>query len=264
MSVFPQLTSGAAGQFPFRRRLRYRTLVNSALDGVEIRFSDAEFHERLWELEVSDVTDAEWQAIRDLFEQVEGRLEPFTFLAPGENLLSWSEDFGQAVWEVGSGLSVTLDQADPLGGAGAARITSSSTTGAVGQTLNIPASYRYAGSVWARTGDAGAVLRIVGGAESQETQIDSSGQWRRYGARYKGGSAEETVRYEIQIPAGSEVEVFGPQLEAQAGVSAYKKTLKQGGVYADARFDSDELADRVTGVNRHSGVIRVLWIPSPI
>jgi hypothetical protein len=263
MIVFPQLSSGAMAQFPFLRRTGFRTLVNRAADGAEIRASDVDFEERVWMLSANELSDQEWQDIEDLFVQVEGRLQSFLFLEPGANLLSWPETLSDAVWNKGAGFSVLDGQADPLGGLGAVRITSGGAAGSVTQTLNIPASFRYAGSVWARTAQSGALLQ-VDDSTSQVVQaaFDTSNQWRRYSVGYNLASAAEFVAFRIVLPASATVDVFGPQLEAQASPSAYKRTLDQAGVYPNARFDQDVLGDRLIGVGRHSGEIRISWTPS--
>jgi hypothetical protein len=250
-------------QFPFQRRIGFRTLLNGAEDGSEISAADPDFEERVWLLPASELSDEEWQDIEDLFVQSEGRLLSFLFLEPGANLLSWSEQLDDAAWDRDAGFSVLDGQDDPLGGTGAVRITSAGGAGSVTQTLNIPASFRYAGSIWARTTQSGALLQ-VDDSSSQLVQapFDSSNQWRRYSVGYNLTSAAETVAFRIVLPASATVDVFGPQIEAQASPSAYKKTLDQAGVYPNARFDHDTLGDRLTGVGRHSGEIRISWTPS--
>lgn len=265
MTVFPQLSSGAVGQFPFDREIRFRTLVNRAADGTEIRVSDVDFQERLWRLPVSELSDQEWQQIEDLLVQVEGRLKSFLFLEPGASLLSWSELFSDPAWQKDSGISVLGGQPDPFGGTEAGRVTSGGSQGALSQLVNIPGSFRYAGSLWARTSQPGAVLQIDdAGAQAVEAGIDTSNQWKRYSAGYNLSSSSETIRYRVVLPAGAVVEIYGPQLEAQPAPSAYKRTLQQSGIYPNARFDQDFLPDRLTGVNRHAGEIRISWTPSQI
>ena len=116
MTVFPQLSSGAVAQFPFRKELRFRTLVNQAADGSEIRFTDVDYRARAWELAVHQLSDQEWQSIEDLHNQVEGRLQTFLFLEPGANLLAWSEQFGDAVWQKSGGVSAAGRSARPSRG----------------------------------------------------------------------------------------------------------------------------------------------------
>ena len=263
MTVFPQLSTGAVAQFPFRRERAFRTLLNQAGDDSEIVFADVDFHERVWELPFDLLSDAEWQGIQDLFEQVEGRLQGFLFIEPGANLLSWSELLSDVVWEKDTSISLLEGQPDPLAGTAAGRLTSSGSSGTFRQRVNIPASFRYAASLWARTVHAGAFLRLDDdGAQLVEHEIETNNEWKRYAVRYDLSSVSEWVVFRVVVPAGGVVEIFGPQLEAQPATSAYKTTLKQAGVYPDARFGQDVLGDRATGVGRHAGGVRILWAPS--
>ncbi len=263
MTVFPQLSSGAVAQFPFQREMRQRTLANRSADGTDIRTADVDFHERVWEISFNGLSNAEWESIANLFTAVEGRLREFLFLEPGANLLSWSEQLGNAVWTKSAGLSVLGGQADPTGGSAATRLTGGGSAGFVRQTLNIPAAFHYSGSVWARTASAGAKLRVSDtGGLLVETPFDGSNVWKRYSAGSHLSSLSELTEYSIVAPAAASIDIYGPQLEAQPSPSLYKRTLKQAGVYPNARFGMDVLADRVTGVDQHSGVIRISWIPS--
>ena len=263
MNTFPQMTSGAVAQFPFRKEFSYRTLVNSGSGADEIISSDADFQMRVWELPLEHLTDGEWQDIEDLFELSEGRLGTFLFLEPGQNLLSWSEKLSDPIWQQGSGVSVTDGQPDPIGGTGAVQVTSPGGGATISQVLPIPASYRYVASVWARTAGSGAALRVTDtGSGSVEVGFRSDNSWRRYSVGYGVSSASASVAFELVTPSGAPMEIFGPQLEAQIAPSTYKRTEQQAGVFPGARFDSDVLSDTATGVNRHSGVIRIIWTPS--
>ncbi|MDA1312497.1 MAG: hypothetical protein O2968_04090 [Acidobacteria bacterium] len=263
MSVFPQLSSGAIAQFPIQRGTEYRTIINESMDGSEIVVQDVDFEQRRWALQYDQLSDPEWQAIEDLFVEVNGRLGTFLFLEPGANLVSWSELLSEAVWLKDPGVSFLENQPDPLGGTLATRLTNSGATESFRQGLNIPASYRYAGSVWARTADSGVELRVDDdGPNAAKTVIDSSNAWKRYEARYDHVSASAFTVLRIEMPPGTQVEIFGPQLEAQPAASVYKPTGQQAGMYPAARFDQDALADRAEGVGLHSGVIRILWTPS--
>jgi hypothetical protein len=263
MIVFPQLSSGAMAQFPFRRRTGFRTLVNESADGSEIRASDVEFAERAWALPANELSDAEWQDIEDLFVQSEGRLQSFLFLEPAANLLSWTEQLGDSVWSKSAGIAVLGGQPDPVSGLGATQVTSTGTAGSISQALDVPAAFRYAGSVWARSAHAGVLLQVDdGGSQQVQATVDNSNQWKRYSVGYNLASASESMVFRVFLPPSAIVEVFGPQLEAQASPSAYKKTLQQAGLYPNARFDQDVLGDGLIGVGRHSGDIRISWTPS--
>ena len=124
---------------------------------------------------------AEWQAIEDLHVQTEGRLQTFVFLEPGNNLLSWSETLADPMWTKDAGITTTDSQADPLGGTRGGKISNSGGVGGVSQGFAMPASYRYAGSVWARTASAGASLEVSDGAtQVVSVGFDSTNQWKRH------------------------------------------------------------------------------------
>ena len=257
--VFPQLSSGAVAQLPLRRETGYRTLVNQALDGSEIRLSDLDFFERSWELPLESLSDSEWQAIQALFAAVEGRLATFLFLEPGENLLAWSEKFTEAVWTT-SGVTLTEGIPDPFGGTAATEL---SGAGAVSQRLSIPATFRYAASIWGKASQPGATFVLSDGAGQQKSiEFAADGTWRRYALSTAWTVATETVVFTVNSPGAAAVDIYGAQLEAQPAASAYKKTLDRGGAHPAARFSSDMLGDRATGVGQHSSVIRISWTPS--
>jgi len=259
MLAFPQLSSGAIAQLPWRRESAYRTLVNRTADGREIRLADLDYFSREWELPLELLTDAEWQAIQDLFTSTVGRLKSFLFLEPGENLLAWSEKFNEAVW-VRTGVAVADGTADPFGGTAGGQI---SGAGTLSQSLSIPAKFKYAASMWARTTQSGASLQLSDGASQTATaSIAASGQWSRYLLSTAWSTTSETVLFTVNKPAGAVLDIYGPQLDAQPSASNYKRTLQRGGAHPGARFASDTLGDRATAPGKHSGVIRVSWTPS--
>jgi hypothetical protein len=259
MLVFPQLASGAVSQMPFERVTAYRTLLNRMADGREVRVTDADFFQKFWQVPMQSLNDEEWEAIQDLFAAAEGQLQTFLFLEPGENLLSWSEDFTQAAWTA-SGVTIATGVGDPLGGTAGTEISGS---GGLAQSLNIPATFRYAASVWAKTTQPGGSLQLSDGTGQQaSTAFLADGKWRRYTLSTAFTGTSETLVFEMRTPGAGGLDIFGAQLEAQPSASAYKKTLQQSGVHPAARFNMDTLSDNLTSPGQHSGVLRIQWTPS--
>jgi hypothetical protein len=259
MLVFPQLSSGAVAQMPLKRRTEYRTLLNQSLDGNEVRVADARFVGRTWQLPLQSLSDQEWQVIQTLFAATEGQLQTFLFLEPGGNLLEWSEDFIEAAW-VAAGVTITGGITDPTGGAAASELTGAGT---VSQSLNIPAAYRYAASIWARTSQPGASLQLSDGASQQASAaFVGDGQWRRYTLSTGWAGSSQTVIFTVATGGAATLDIYGAQLEAQPQASAYKQTFQQSGVHLAARFGSDTLGDRATSPGQHSGVLQIKWTPS--
>ena len=259
MLYFPQLATGAAGQFPIKRRVVRRTVVNSTLDGRMVKLADAGASHVDWELELTGLTGEEWGALKALFEAVEGRLKSFAFLDPIDNLLVWSEDLGQDAWEKDAGLVLEAGVADPAGTTRATRIANyGGTTEAVRQELAAPGGYQYCLSVWARSSEAGEVWLVrssTAGPVRKQFKVWSA--WSRLVFSTKIEDASETVSFGLELEAGRTVEVFGFQVEPQRGATKYKKTSSRAGVYGEAFFQGDALNLTSEGPGEHSGVVRV-------
>lgn len=262
MPTFPQLSTGAMTQFPFRAEVRFRSVRHEGPSGGEFSSADLDFEERYWDISLEDLTDVEWSALEQLFQESGGPLRGFTFLDPSANLLAWSEVLDEDAWS-NSGAGLTLGIADPLGGAAATKLTAGGGGDLVSQTVAAPAGYRYAGSVWARTSGLGGSIRVTDGQGLQAVEtFQSDGVWRRYSVAYPGGGSGDSVRLELSLAAGASVDIFGPQIDAQAAASEYKPSGGRSGVHPNARFDQEVLSDRSPGPNRHSTRLRILWTPS--
>lgn len=245
MRYFPQLESGAMGQYPLRRVRRKRTVCSHMADGRRVRLADTAADTTEWRLEAAGLTDGELETLMGFFESVEGRLHTFTFLDPADNLLRWSEDLEQSVWEKGPLTTVTGGVADPFGGMRAWRIGN----GSVAQTLNVPEWFYYCVSVYARC-DTGGMLRLARGGQSAEQRVMP--EWRRLSFASQSAGTEESVRFGVETEPGATVEVYGLQVEPQIAASAYKGTAWRGGVYPNARLAQDRLQWTTVEPGRHT------------
>ena len=72
-----------------------------------------------------------------------------------------------------------------------------------------------------------------------------------------GDASAESIVFGVELPAGGSADVFGLQVEPQAGASVYKATTT-GGVYEGARFRDDALSITTTGVNCHSATVNII------
>jgi len=243
MLYFPQLASGAVSQFPCKKHVQQRTLVNVLADGSEVKLFDPNACRVEWEIDLASLTNTEWSAILALFGAVEGQLGTFTFLDPFGNLLSWSEEPGATAWVHDAGLTLTGGVADPQGGTGATRIANSSGTPLnVAQTVAVPSWYRYCFSVWARSDAAGQATPFVSaGTGSVQQSLAVGPAWQRLALGAQLTTQQGTTTFGVTIPGGATVELFGFQAEAQVGASSYKATGAQSGVYVNASFLNDVL-----------------------
>ena len=264
MRIFPELNSGAAVQFPWRRTIGFRTVRNSFSAGEEIDYGDVQFEMRRWELPLADLEDAEWQAIRELFEETGGRRLPFTFVEPGANLLAWSESLDEDVWTRSAGVTVSDGQPDPIGGSAATNL-SAGVSWTVSQTIAASAGRAFAASAWLKCGATGSAFGLSDGAgQTKQVQIAGDDSWRLYELSWRQSSTAEQIILEVSGPGGAVVGVHGLQVESQVGRSSYKRTRKQSGVFTDAYFDQDSLEQSLTAPNQNSGIVRIQWTPSPI
>jgi hypothetical protein len=260
MRVFPQLSTGASGQFPIRKRRRVRTVVNECADGRNVKWAEAGTSLVEWEIDFAGLSDAEQESIEQLFAEAEGRLNSFVLLDPAGNLLTWSEDLEKAVWEKGPLVQVSPGAPDPLGSSRATRIRNEGGAPAtVQQTVNVPASYWYAFSLYVRSDAAGSIeLYRKTVTKTQTVTLASGPQWTRVEVAGRFDSSEESVQFGLELGPGAQIDVFGFQAEAQPSPSGYKKTLASGGVYSKARFAEDSLEMTATGPQMHA--TRVLLV----
>jgi len=259
MLYFPQLSTGAIGQYPIQKRRLSRTVVNDAWGGSRLKLADPDAAAVEWTLDFQTLTDNERNALEQLYQNVEGRLGNFTFLDPTDNLLCWSEKLDEAVWERNLLVTITPAVADPNGGSSANRVSNSGAAPlAIQQTVGAPGWFQYGFSVQARS-DQSQQLTLVRSTPTQ-TQSAAFGigpDWRSILLSGKFPGSDASVTFGIEIGAGSSADLFGVQVEAQAGASGYKKTFSKCGVYPDARFLDDSLAVTADGPDQHSCRIRI-------
>lgn len=257
MLYYPQLTSGAVSQLPVTHRTSIRTVSNEVESGNTIRMGDPSAGSIRWQLQYSNVTDAEWASIEQLFEAAEGRLTTFTFLDPTANLFMWSEDWTKPVWTADPLLQVVAGMQDPLSGNNAVQLTNTSqSTQRIVQSIAAASWFQYCFSVYLRS-DAPSVVQMVMSASDQDslTSISIGPTWAR---AVKSGSlsvSQNGIGFGVQLPAGARIQAFGAQVEAQWGAGQYKKTIDRGGVYAKTRFDSDALILSTNAPNQNAGSV---------
>jgi hypothetical protein len=256
MLVYPQLATGALSQFPVQKRRRLRTVVNMSLDGRPIKLADPGAETTEWQLAYAGLTDDEVAALQQFFAATEGSLNSFTFLDPTANLFAWSDHLDNAAWVKGPFLLVAGGIADPAGGANAWHLTDSGAGAQnISQTLSAPAGYVYCLSVFARSAQPTAATLLHGTNRADQTL---GTDWSRITVTASGDASAESIAFGVELPAGGSADVFGMQVEPQAGASLYKATTT-GGVYENARFRDDVLSITTTGVNCHSATVDIIY-----
>jgi hypothetical protein len=259
MFYFPQLSTGAIGQYPIQKSRVSRTVVNESTDGFTFKLADSNAVAVEWTLKFTTLSDAERDALALLYQNVEGQLGSFTFLDPTDNLLLWSEDLTQPAWTANSLLTITGGVADPNGGTSATQLSNTGSAAlSAQQVINGPGWYQYAFSVQVSSSSNQQITLIRSTATASQSAVFTAGpDWTRIVLPGNFGGTDESVTFGIQLPPGGTVDLFGLQAEAQPGASGYKQTLDSGGVYPNARFLDDTLTIQTDGPGQHSCQISI-------
>jgi hypothetical protein len=257
---YPQLPSGAIAQFPIHRVESHRTIINWLADGGNVREADHGFGAVRWQLSYSHLTEQECGALQTLFEAAQGRLNPFVFTDPTDNLLLWSADLTNPAWSVGPLITLEGGQPDPNSGTGAFQLTNTGQAAqGIRQSIIAPGSLLYCFSVFIRSESAASVEMSISNQTSRTAQdVTATPEWRRVALSGSLSGGDPPLLFGITLAPGERASVFGPQVEAQRAPSLYKATTGRGGTYPNSRFDSDSLELTATGVNQYSATISVV------
>lgn len=243
MLTFPQLEAGAIAQLPLRQERKRRWVKNVNDSGILVAREDTGAARQRWELSFRGLSEVERARMENFYLECRGRLRSFRFAPPGANLLRWSENLAGVGWVRTGVEALEANQMDPLGGTGAWRLTAGEGgNGTLEQTVSLSAGYWLAASVYVRAESLVEMkLSIRGSGNLLEKRIAAGPQWRRQMVAGRPGGGGETVSVAVELEAGTTVELFGVQLEAQRTASAYKRTDAASGMVETARFGLDEL-----------------------
>jgi hypothetical protein len=251
MLYFPQLSSGAVGQYPIGKTSTQRSVVSTLPDGSTVKYADSGASLVEWQLQFQSLADSEIAVLQQFFAACEGQLNAFTFADPAGNLLAWSEDLTQPAWQGSTLLQIVGGISDPDGGTSATQVTNPTATDlTILQTVNTPGWYWYCFSVYVKsqTGVSVTLQRQAGGVSSA-TGYPTGPEWQRIDLSGQTETAAVSVTAGITIPAGASVDVFGFQLEPQPVASQYKSSYAAGDVHTDAHFSNDTLAITTSAPN---------------
>jgi len=256
MLVYPQLATGASVQFPVQRRHQMRTLVNTAADGTVIKLTDPGAATMEWQLKYAALSDAELAALLQFFTAAEGTLNSFTFVDPAANLLAWSDDLSNAVWDAAPFIASTAAIADPAGGNDAWQVVNSGAAAQdLSQTLTAPGGYLYCFSVYAKSAGPATFTLLLG---SYRYDQSIGPDWQRFACAGTSERTASSVTFGIELGPGAIVDVYGLQVEPQNSPSLYKASTA-GGCYQNVRLRDDTLSFTTTDVNRHSATVNIFY-----
>ena len=259
MPFFPQLTTGAAAQYPLERTRVFRTIASECSGGHQAKLASPGGAFTEWNWQLTGLSQAEAAALESLFTLSEGRLKTFGFLDPASNLLRYSEALSQSVWLRDPLIQVATGFTGPEGGPGGHRITNAGgVTASISQDIAAPGGYQYCFSVWMKSaqGSGLTLVRSAGAASASETWTGSIA-WRHCVLSGQLTGTTVPVRFSLRLDPGAVIDVWGLQVEAQVAPSPYKKTTASSGLYPDAAFAQDTLVVSADGINDFSAHVRI-------
>ena len=255
MNWFPQIGQGSLVQLPFARSRSWRAIRNVLESGEQIMLPDAAGGQIEWQLSYKDLSDNEAGRLSDFFSASQGSFGAFGFADPLVNLLAWSEDLTRPDWQPGL-LSMAGGISDPNGTQQAWSVTNGSPGDQpLIQTVRLPGEYVTCFSAWLRADTLCSVTLQRDGAQAN---AQAGPVWKRFFVSGTGTGGAENSAYSIVLPAGTSIEMWGPQVEAQPYPSQYKTAAAAAGIYNETYFGSDELSIQDTAPGLHACDIKLL------
>ena len=255
---YPQLTSGALAQYPLRKTRITRTIKNVLPDGNMILLPDPGAQRTIWQLQYSHLPLVDIQSLQSHFAVCKGPLSAFTFIDPTGNMLVSSTDLTTAAWQKSSLLQMQASIVDPFGGTAAQMITNNRQSAQeLAQVLAVPSNYQYCFSLYAAAVQQIPITLFQRGPNSQQSKlmILSSG-WSRLVLSGRLNDSGSSLTVGISLNAGTQVKIFGMQLEAQISPSRYQPTTT-GGVYANAHWAINHLPITAEDVDSYATTVSI-------
>jgi hypothetical protein len=239
MNWFPQIGSGSVAQFPLQRKRLWRAITNVLESGELISLPDTNGGQIEWNLSYQELTDGEVANLTSLFAESGGEAGSFGFVDPFANLLGWSEDLSQPGWLPGE-LTATGGFSDPAGTSRAWTLQNASgAEQTLSQSLGVPGAYTICFSTYVRSSSAGSVGML---RDATRVNVTTGPQWKRIQISGTGVSGATASTFSLAVAAGSTVQVFGLQVEAQPWPSPYRPTGVAAGILEETRFSGGDLA----------------------
>lgn len=256
---FPQLASGAIAQYPVQKSRLVRTVKNVLNDGSMILYADPHGTKLVWELRYTELSAADTQSLQSHFDLCAGPFRGFTFIDPTENMLNYSADLTASAWQNTAGLRIAAGNSDPNGTQTAFTIANAGQSSEeISQSLAVPANYQFCFSLYARSAQATtATLVRRGGSDNQSASYNVGPAWTRLVSTGRLNDTGTTFSVAIALDAGQQIQIFGPQLEAQIEPSRYRPTEGPGGVYSNAHWAVDQLPIIADAPNLFSTVFSI-------
>ncbi len=240
--AFPQLSSGALVQYPFRRARTIGSTFNTFADGSMICSNLNSNQQTVWELSFTDLTVQDQTALQNHVAACQGPLKPFIFIDPADNMLSNSGDLTAAAWIADPLLSISSGAMDPIGGATAFSVVNRGEAHQqFTQQVMAPANFQYCFSLYACSPVATSLQLELSATSSNVQKFPIGSTWVRLVSPVQLSDTQTIFSVSIALPPGQTVVLWGPQLEPQSRPSRYRATSASGSVYQNAHLLSQSI-----------------------
>jgi len=254
--LYPQLASGAVAQFPLQKSYRVLSTINLQEDGSRYTAAASDPLQLSWVLPYKHITMAEANTLQEFFGTVRGRLLPFTFLDPAGNLLAWSEDLTNAVWQK---TPLTVVTGNDNRGVKTFQLASGASGSAtVSQVLPCPATALVCFSLFARADQPVVLtLSVTDASGAVEKSFELGSAWQQFYVTQTGFGNSIGKTAALSFPQGSQAHVSRLTASPQPAPGAYITTAATSGLMTKTRFDQDSFLVTALGANDYACDVRL-------
>ena len=124
--------------------------------------------------------------------------------------------------------------------------------------LRVPANYQYCFSLYATVAGQNHVTVFRRGPNSQQSiQVAVHSGWNRLVSSGRLDDSGSLLSVGISLDAGTQVKIFGMQLEAQISPSRYQPTIRTGGVYTNAHWATEQLQITAEDIDSYATTVSI-------
>ena len=275
---FPQInSSGVRVQKPYTTNLASFTTSIDMDCGQRYGWSWRNLPLSFWNLQYQTITAPDLLVLETFFDSMVGKVRTFTYLDPGGNLVTSSENFSSS-WTLSS-VSLGSSTSDPFNGTLATLVTGSSTNPSLWASLlpsGVPIGTVLCGSVYIRNTSGSTIwsaLNFNTGPSTSNINLATSyvqlppNVWIRAQCNYtvetNGNSHGICLQigndgnYQSNGWHNNTIALFGAQVTPLPNPGAYQRSPGNYAYHLNCRFDSDSLDIKSVGPGEYSTVFSV-------